>query len=262
VGGTKVRNERLAEAMARMRMSSADLATVAEVDPRTIDRWVADWSRIPRAESRHALAETLQVPAGMLWPNAATGPQVTDELLALYPSRAATPVGLVTSLLADATEKIDVLVLAGVWLWDAVPGFAATLGGKSRAGVAVRVCLGDPAGETVRTRGAEEGIDDLLSARCRLAWTYAQRVFADCPGSLRLHDTTLYASILRFDDDLLVNWHLFGAAAADSPVLHLRCTATRGLAASVVASFERVWDGAHSPREETSTDTQALQAAP
>jgi hypothetical protein len=77
-----------------------------------------------------------------------------------------------------------------------------------------------------------------------------------------LHDATLYASILRFDDDLLVNWHLFGAPAADSPVLHLRYNTTRGLAASVVASFERVWNGAYSPCEETSTDTQALQAAP
>src|SRR3954447_15994637 len=65
------RNERLAEAMARAGMTSADLAAAAQVDPRTIDRLVADRSRIPRARSRHAISEAVHVPVGMLWPSAA-----------------------------------------------------------------------------------------------------------------------------------------------------------------------------------------------
>lgn len=241
MGEPRLRNERLAEAMARRGMSSTDLAVVAQVDPRTVDRLVADRTRVPRAISRHLMAEALETPAGMLWPSAANGSQATDELLAVYPSRTAIPTGLVMSLLDGVQHRVDVLALAGVWLWDALPGFGPALAAKAHAGATVRVCLGDPAGDAARVRGAEEGIDDLLAARCRLALTYVQRVLADVPGSIRLHDTTLYASILRFDDDLLVNWHLYGAPAADSPVLQLHRASGRGLAETVAASFERVW---------------------
>lgn len=235
------RNERLADAMARAGLNSADLAMTAQVDPRTIDRLVADRSRTPRAHSRHAIAEAVQVPVGALWPGATNGAQVTNELLAVYPSRAATPSGLVMSLLGDAYEQIDILALAGIWLWDAVPGFGPALASKAESHTTIRVCLGDPDGEAARVRGAEEGIGDLLSARCRLATTYAKHALAASPGAIRLHDTTLYASILRFDDDLLVNWHLYGVPAAESPVLQLRRASSHGLAERIANSFERVW---------------------
>ncbi len=231
------RNERLAEAMARAGMSSTDLAAVAEIDPRTVDRLVADRSRVPRAHSRHAIAKAVQVPVGMLWPGTSNGSHGTDELLAVYPSRASMPAGLVMSLLNGAQRQIDILALAAVWLWDAVPGFGPALASKA-ATVPLRICLGEPTGEVVRTRGAEEGIGDLLAGRCRLAVTYAQRFVADVPDAIRLHDTTLYASILRFDDDLLVNWHLYGSAAAEAPMFHLHKMSGYGLAERVASSFE------------------------
>jgi hypothetical protein len=240
------RNERLADAMARAGLTSTDLALTAEVDPRTIDRLVADRLRTPRAHSRHAIAEAVRVPVGVLWPGVANGAQVTDELLAVYPSRAAMPPGLVMSLLGQASEHIDLLALAGIWLWDAVAGFGPALASKANAGLAVRVCLGDPDGDAARVRGSEEGIGDLLSARCRLAATYASHALTDSLDAIRLHDTTLYASILRFDNELLVNWHIYGLPAAESPVFHLRRASTHGLAARVTDSFERVWSDAHS----------------
>jgi hypothetical protein len=241
---TRARNDRLADAMVRAGLSSADLATAVQVDPRTIDRWVADRSRLPRAHSRHAIAEAVQVPIGVLWPEAANAAQVTNELVAVYPSRAAMPSGLVMTLLDDAAEHVDVLAFAGIWLWDTIAGFGSALAEKAKDGVSVRVCLGDPDSDAVRTRGSEEGIDDLLAARCRLAATYANLSLAETPGAIRLHGTTLYASVLRFDDDLLVNWHLYGAAAAESPVIQLRRASTHGLAASVAKSFERAWAAA------------------
>jgi hypothetical protein len=241
---TKDRNERLAEAMARAGLNSVDLAAIAQVDPRTIDRLVADRLRTARPHSRHAIAEAVQVPVGMLWPGASKGSQMANELLAVYPSRAALPGGLVMSLLSGVTRRVDVLALAAVWLWDAVPAFGSTLAAKARAGVAVRLCLGDPAGDSVRVRGAEEGIGTLLAARCELAAKYARPIRDADPDSIRLHDTTLYASILRFDDNVLVNWHLFGAPAAESPVLHLRHASAHGLAETVAGSFERVWESA------------------
>lgn len=239
---TKQRNERLAEAMSRAGYNSTDLAVIAECDPKTIDRLIADRDRTAQPHSRHRIAEAVHLPVGMLWPDSANGLQVTDELRAVYPCRAAMPTGVVMSLLADASRQVDVLALSATWLWDAVPDFGLTLAAKARDGVAVRVCLGDPAGESARTRGAEEGVGRLLAARCELAVQYAQPVVAADPAAVRLHDTTLYASILRFDDDLLVNWHLYGAPAAASPVLYLRVANSHGLAATIAASFERIWE--------------------
>jgi hypothetical protein len=240
---SRERNDRLAEAMARAGLTSGDLAALVEVDPRTIDRVVADRSRTPRAHARHAIAEAVQVPVGLLWPTVANGAQ-TNEMTAIYASRAAMPTGLVMSLLSAADTEVDVLTFAGMWLWDTVAGFGPTLAEKAHAGVSVRVCLGDPSGEAVAIRGREEGIDDLLAARCRLAAKYADQALRGSPAVIRNHDTTLYATILRFDDELLINWHLYGAPAAESPVLQLRRASSHGLANRAIASFERVWTDA------------------
>lgn len=230
--------------MARAGVSSADLAATVHLDPRTIDRLVADRFRIPRSHARHAIAEAVQVPVGVLWPRASNGAQSTNEMSAIYPSRAAMPAGLVMSLLHAASERVDVLTFAGLWLWDAVAQFGPTLAEKARGGVPVQICLGDPTGHAVQLRGAEEGVGDLLAARCRLAATYAVHALSETPASMKVHDTTLYASILRFDEELLVNWHLYGAPASESPVLQLRRTSTHGLAQRMIDSFERVWNGA------------------
>lgn len=37
-----------------------------------------------------------------------------------------------------------------------------------------------------------------------------------------MHSTTLYNSIFRADDELLINTHVCGSPAANSPVVHIR----------------------------------------
>jgi 8-oxo-dGTP pyrophosphatase MutT (NUDIX family) len=54
-------------------------------------------------------------------------------------------------------------------------------------------------------------------------------------------------SIYRFDDDMLVNAHVYGAPAAHSPVLHLRRLPGGRLVDHYQASFERVWGAGHGP---------------
>ena len=108
----------------------------------------------------------------------------------------------------------------------------------------MRLALGDPDSEAVRRRGDEEGIGDALAARVRLAQTYL-RDAVGVPGiELRFHATTLYNSIYRFDDDMLVNAHVYGAPAAHSPVFHLRRLPGGQLFDHYQASFERVWEQA------------------
>lgn len=57
----------------------------------------------------------------------------------------------------------------------------------------------------------------------------------------RLHDTTLYNSIYRADSQLLVNTHLYGFTATQSPVLHLHGAADGSMVTTYLDSFERVW---------------------
>ena len=58
-----------------------------------------------------------------------------------------------------------------------------------------------------------------------------------------MHDTTLYNSIYRFDDEMLVNAHLYATNAYAAPVLHLRRLDGGQLFANYAQSFDAVWEG-------------------
>lgn len=95
-------------------------------------------------------------------------------------------------------------------------------------------------------RGEEEGIGSSLADRCRLSWKYFRGLIDQPNIEARMHSNTLYASMFRFDDDLLINHHLFGAAASHSPVQHLRRLPTGRLFSGAITSLERVWATARS----------------
>jgi len=90
-------------------------------------------------------------------------------------------------------------------------------------------------------RDREEGIGGTLAAKIRSALTY-YRPLADMEGcEVRLHSTTLYASLFRYDDEILVNPHAYGEPASANPTLHLRRIDGGTVAGHYLASFERVW---------------------
>jgi hypothetical protein len=60
----------------------------------------------------------------------------------------------------------------------------------------------------------------------------------------RLHRTVLYNSIYQADDQLVVNTHIYGFAASQAPVLHLRRVAGGDMVTTYLESYERVWDDA------------------
>jgi hypothetical protein len=70
----------------------------------------------------------------------------------------------------------------------------------------------------------------------------AYRPLADV-ASIRLHDTPLYNSLYRFDDELPVNVHVYGLLAAHTLTLHLR-RVDGAYFHTHVESFERVWSSA------------------
>jgi Domain of unknown function (DUF5919) len=168
----------------------------------------------------------------------------TSELVTLYPNGGAVPGPLWRSLLEATSDRIDVLVFAGLFLPDGYPEIAKLLASKAEQGTTVRLILGDPDSDAVRRRGEEERIGDGLAARVRLGLMYLRDAIGAPGVELRFHATTLYNSIYRFDDDMLVNAHVYGAPAAHSPVLHLRRLPGGQLFDHYQASFERVWEQA------------------
>ena len=60
---------------------------------------------------------------------------------------------------------------------------------------------------------------------------------------IRFHDTPLYNSIYRFDDEMMVNTHVYGVLAAYTPTLHLR-RIDGAYFNTYVESYERVWASA------------------
>jgi len=220
-----------------------DIAEKVGTDPKTVGRWITT-GRLPRPGVRHKLAQLLGVPEAVLWPDAPGVAYGTSELVGICTNRRELPPATVSSLLDAAEHQVDVLAYAALWLWDTVPAFADHVELKIAHGAAVRICLGDPDSEAVLLRGREEGVDGDLAGRCRLAARYAQQIQRVDPDAVRLSGATLYASIFRFDDELLVNTHLYGNPAGESPVYHFHRDSDHAIAAGAIRSFERVWQAA------------------
>jgi hypothetical protein len=243
-----VANERLRSCITGARLTIPDVAAQVGVDPKTVERWIV-LGRVPHRSHRWATASLLGTDEAYLWPeiadNRRTQAASAAELVTLYGNRGAVPGALWRSLLEAAAGNIDVLVFSGLFLPDGYPEVAKLLAAKAEQGVNVRLALGDPDSEAVRRRGDEEGIGDGLAARVRLSLLYLREAVGAPGVELRFHATTLYNSIYRFDDDMLVNAHVYGSPAAHSPVLHLRRLPGGRLFDHYQASFERVWEQAN-----------------
>ncbi|GAA4117790.1 XRE family transcriptional regulator [Knoellia locipacati] len=240
-------NDRLKSAIRSAGLTSQELSERIQVDPKTIDRWVAS-GRQPHAANRRRLALALGADEDFLWPNALSDSQIQEvsqsELVHIYTSRAMIPVAAWETMLANTSESLDVLAFAASFLHDALPNLHDDLRDRASAGVRVRLLLADPDSEAVAVRGEEEHIGSSLAERCRLSWKYF-RPLLDVPNvEARMHSSTLYASMFRFDDDLLLNHHLLGAPASQSSVQHLHRLPAGRLFGNAVASLERAWHGA------------------
>jgi hypothetical protein len=242
-----VANERLRSCITGARLTVSEVAAQVGVDPKTVERWIV-LGRVPYRSHRWAIASLLGTDEAYLWPEIVDDKRSraasAAELVTLYPNRGAVPGALWRSLLEGAADRIDVLVFAGLFLPDGYPEVAKLLASKADEEVKVRLALGDPESDAVRRRGEEERIGDGLVARVRLGLMYLQDAISAPGVELRFHATTLYNSIYRFDDDMLVNAHVYGAPAAHSPVLHLRRLPGGRLFDHYQASFERVWEQA------------------
>lgn len=239
-------NERLRAALLERGATLADLATAAEVDPKTVERWITQ-GRTPYRRHRYVVAAFLGVDEAYLWPGALSREQVASasehEIVTVYPHRWAVPRDVWGRLFAEAEQEIGVLVYSGLFLAEDA-GIVRLFKDKAAGGVRVRILLGDPDSPQVAQRGADEGIDDAMAARIKNALVLYRPIRGLEAVEIRLHRTILYNSIYRTDDQYLINTHVYGTPAAEAPVLHLRKVAGGDMVATYATSFERVWAAA------------------
>jgi transcriptional regulator with XRE-family HTH domain len=238
-------NDRLRTAMLERGVTPYDLAAALDVDPKSVERWVN--GRTPYRRHRYSVAAHLGVDEAYLWPDALTRDQVASasesEIINIYPHRWTVPSDLWRNFFDNAENEIGILVYSGLFVSEDA-GIQRIFRDKADAGARVRILLGDPDSDTVAQRGADEGVDDSLTAKIRNA-IVMYRGLRDIDGiEFRLHRTVLYNSIYRADDQLMVNTHIYSFAASQAPVLHLRRVAGGGMVSTYLDSFERVWDSA------------------
>jgi transcriptional regulator with XRE-family HTH domain len=242
-----VSNERLRSALYDAAITYEQLSEQVGVDPKTVERWISQ-ERVPHRTHRLKVASLLGRDDVFLWPSTKTDPRSIAaseaEFVTIYPNRGSVSPELWEGLIDRSRVQIDLLAYAASFLHDAIPDFAENLAAKARQGVRVRLLFGDPESAAVKLRGQEEGIDDLLAARCRLTWNYYRPLLGHSGIEARSHGCTLYNSIFRFDDTILVNAHSFGAAASHSVVMHLQKVAGGRLYAHYMTGFETTWDNA------------------
>lgn len=240
-------NERLRDALLKQGITPSELADQLQVDPKTVERWVTT-GRKPHARTRHAIAAKLGETERYLWPGAVSedkAQQVSEsEMVKLYPHRNAVPDDLWDRLLGAATSHVDMLVYVGMFMTEK-PTLLEQLRDKAANGARVRLLFGDRDSDAVIQRSLDEGIGrNTISAKIDHALAFFKPL-ADTPGvEIRTHATVLYNSIYRFDDEMIVNPHVFGKLAAHAPAMHVRRLSAGDLFSTYADSFDVVWDGA------------------
>jgi transcriptional regulator with XRE-family HTH domain len=237
-------NERLRDALLRNGLTLEHIATAVDVDPKTVERWITK-GRLPYPKHRHKIAAMARESETYLWPDSATPERKAEtaaaEVVRVFPHRNAIPVEVWDRVIKDATDTVEVLVHAALFLVER-PRFIKDLATKAEAGANIRLAFGDPASESVALRGEEEQLGDgTLAARIRNALTYYRPLQGVDGIEMRFHNTTLYNSIFRFDEEMIINTHVYGVQGAHAPSLHLRRLAAGDLFETYTKSFEAVW---------------------
>ena len=244
-GRTLVVNERLRTAMAVAHVDMDAIVEATGVDPKTVQRWIN--GRTPNARHRSRLVRLVGEAETYLWPDVADGERIRaaseSELVAVYAHRADVPPDLWSALFRRAQGSIDILVYAAVFLHEQAPDLNDLLAEKAVGGCRIRVALGDPNGVCIKTRGIDEQFGHGIASRCELALMHYRPLIGREGVSVHLHDTTLYNSIYRFDDEMIVNTHLYATNAYAAPILHLHRLDGGQLFTNYVRSFEAVWEG-------------------
>ena len=232
-------NQRLRGALLSAGMTAAALADAVQVDPKSVSRWLTE-NRIPHQTTRHKVAAALQQQETFLWPELLADfdgcPVGLVDIERVWPTRSSIPSDTWHALFSKATETLDILVYAGAFLIEALD-LADVLAWKAARGTRIRILVADPHSAAMGLRAAELSLD-WLPQRSQSTLDYLRRVQGI---SLRSHGASYYASLFRFDDQLLANTHGYGIWACHSPVLQVHRSSSGKLFDFYTTSFDRTW---------------------
>ncbi|WP_410583694.1 hypothetical protein [Amycolatopsis sp. lyj-108] len=164
------------------------------------------------------------------------------DMVALYAHRANVPKQLWMDLLTGAQERIDLFANASLFLPEDNPEAIQIIKNKAKSGVKIRILLGDPEQPAMELRGKEERLFEGLVGRIRMALAYYRPLVGIDGIDFRLHGTSLYNSIFRYDNQMLVNQHIYGTYGYIAPILHLRKSSAGDLFDTYMRSLNLVWD--------------------
>jgi len=233
--------------MTRAGISVDRLAELVQVDSKTVWRW-ANKGVVPRRVGlKIRVADALEVDASELWPAPPSGPavtedrEVTEEVIAVWSHRADVPKARWWGILTTAEKNIDLLGYAMQFLPEDHARFDRLLIEKAAAGCQVRIALADPKSAYVAERDEEEGLGGTFSARIRSTLDHFEGLFGVEGIDLRFHETRMYNSIFRGDDQMFFTPHLYALKGYRAPLLHIRRLTDDGLFDGLLSHFERIW---------------------
>jgi hypothetical protein len=240
-------NDRLRDVLLGKGLTPEDVAERLGVDPKTVERWITV-GRTPYPRYRHAMAVMAGESETYLWPQAMPSQRRAEvsrsEIVHVYPHRSSVPADLWDSLLERATTYVDVLVYVGMFMTEK-PTLLKTLREKGENGARIRLLFGDRNAPAVTQRSIDEGIGEhTIAAKIEHALSFFGSLAGAAGVEIRSHGTVLYNSIYRFDDEMIVNPHVYGKVAAHAPALHLRRLSAGDLFTTYEDSFTAVWEAA------------------
>ena len=204
-------NERLCATLLESDYDQRSLADELGLDHKSVQRWITR-DITPRRSTAHRAAKHLGVTPAWLWPDLESDRESAShaEIVTLYPHRSEVPRHLWLDLVTGADRRIWLYANASLFLPEDNPESIDIIQRKAEAGLDVRIMMADPDSPECVKRGVEERLFDAIPARVRMALAYYLPL-AGVPGvEFRLQSETLYNSIFVYDDEMLINQHVYG----------------------------------------------------
>ena len=234
-----VRNERLAKAIRDKGWTQEDFAQKVGVTLKTVTRWLA--GRRPYGKNARKVAALLGVDEAELFRGSEpVVEQALEEVVAAWPRRSDSRPEYWWDLLVAAEEQVAILGYAILHLSEMHPDLMETLVDKAASGCSVRLVLASPKAPATLARDQEEGLSGGLVARIASSLKYL-RPLRDTDVQVRLQQAPMYNSIFRYDDEMLLTPHLYGAPGKLAPLFHLRRLGEKGLFDRFAQHFEDLW---------------------
>ena len=211
-------NEHLKNALHRAGLTIEQFAEIINVDPKTVQRWVA--GRTPYPRHRATIARSLELPEHELWPDDVQPPAGDSERERLTSGDVAGSWGrsdhpgapAPITFLSEGAERVEILDTAGALLQ--APGLLDALPGRAFDGSEVRVLTAAPHKFLAGRRGIEV------------------RIVNASPG----------LALLRADDTMLLAITLGGASPP--ALVELLRHDRDGLFDRLADHFQSLWDQA------------------